>query len=231
MRKQVKLMLVLCGLLAFAWAVDRFVPPWHLPWKRLDLSHPIGLATRLKLSILAEAPEACRNTLTRSGVSFEAVGDKVVTASCGWTNGTQFSAFGPALKPSTPVTTSCAMLAGLVLWDRQVLQPAARQYFAQGVAVVDHFGSYNCRRLYGRNAGPWSEHAQANAFDIAGFRLTNGQRISVLKDWQGTSDKASFLRQIHDGACRIFSVTLGPEANAAHADHFHVDMGLWQSCR
>jgi hypothetical protein len=33
-----------------------------------------------------------------------------------------------------------------------------------------------------------------------------------------------FLHDIHDSACRIFGTTLGPEANEAHRNHFHVDM-------
>jgi len=33
-----------------------------------------------------------------------------------------------------------------------------------------------------------------------------------------------FLRDIHASACQIFGTTLGPEANEAHRNHFHVDM-------
>jgi hypothetical protein len=33
-----------------------------------------------------------------------------------------------------------------------------------------------------------------------------------------------FLHEAHDAACRIFGTTLGPEANEAHRNHFHVDM-------
>ncbi|RUO98184.1 MAG: extensin family protein [Hyphomicrobium sp.] len=34
----------------------------------------------------------------------------------------------------------------------------------------------------------------------------------------------AFLHEAHKAACRIFGTTLGPEANAAHRNHFHVDM-------
>lgn len=40
----------------------------------------------------------------------------------------------------------------------------------------------------------------------------------------GSSGKARFLREAHAAACRIFGTTLGPEANNAHKNHFHVDM-------
>ncbi len=38
-------------------------------------------------------------------------------------------------------------------------------------------------------------------------------------------------KDVHDGGCRIFGTTLGPDYNAAHRDHFHVDMRGWNSCR
>jgi hypothetical protein len=36
--------------------------------------------------------------------------------------------------------------------------------------------------------------------------------------------KARFLHAAHRSACRIFGTVLGPEANKAHKNHFHVDM-------
>jgi Extensin-like protein C-terminus len=36
--------------------------------------------------------------------------------------------------------------------------------------------------------------------------------------------KTDFLRGVHASACRIFGTVLGPEANSAHRNHFHVDM-------
>lgn len=38
------------------------------------------------------------------------------------------------------------------------------------------------------------------------------------------ADAQAFLRAIHDDACKLFWTVLGPEANAAHRDHFHLDM-------
>lgn len=36
--------------------------------------------------------------------------------------------------------------------------------------------------------------------------------------------KQEFLHAVHASACRIFGTTLGPEANAAHRNHLHVDV-------
>lgn len=36
--------------------------------------------------------------------------------------------------------------------------------------------------------------------------------------------KEAFLHATHAAACRLFGTTLGPEANAAHRNHLHIDM-------
>lgn len=38
------------------------------------------------------------------------------------------------------------------------------------------------------------------------------------------AEAAAFLRAVHGDACKTFETVLGPEANAAHKDHFHFDM-------
>ena len=38
------------------------------------------------------------------------------------------------------------------------------------------------------------------------------------------SGKTDFLRAAHRSACKLFNTVLGPEANNAHQNHFHVDM-------
>lgn len=36
--------------------------------------------------------------------------------------------------------------------------------------------------------------------------------------------RMAFLKDAHEAACKLFGTTLGPEANEAHRNHFHVDM-------
>ena len=36
--------------------------------------------------------------------------------------------------------------------------------------------------------------------------------------------KTQFLHAAHRSACKVFGTVLGPEANKAHKNHFHVDM-------
>ncbi|WP_291169753.1 extensin family protein [Hyphomicrobium sp.] len=41
--------------------------------------------------------------------------------------------------------------------------------------------------------------------------------------------EAAFLKRLHGGSCSVFATVLGPEANEAHRDHFHLDMKVRRS--
>lgn len=47
----------------------------------------------------------------------------------------------------------------------------------------------------------------------------------------GGRPSSQFLAQVHDAACRGFGTVLGPGYNAAHADHFDLQMGGFGICR
>lgn len=46
-----------------------------------------------------------------------------------------------------------------------------------------------------------------------------------------TTKEAVFLKRLHEGSCAVFATVLGPEANEAHRDHFHLDMKVRRSSR
>ena len=46
-----------------------------------------------------------------------------------------------------------------------------------------------------------------------------------------TARREAFLHEVHASACRQFGTTLGPEANAAHRNHFHVDLAQRKSIK
>lgn len=204
--------------------------PQDLPWTPLDLTAPVGAMTGMKLQLLRSDPDMCRDALARAGVGFTPVPNRQDGENCGLTDAVTLDRTRISYVP-TPVTTTCPLAAAMVLWERQVAAPAARRHFAQELASVRHYGIYSCRRLYGASTGAFSEHATANAIDLAVFRLADGRRVSVLQDWDDPGAKGAFLREVRDGGCKLFGTTLGPDYNAAHRDHFHVDMRGWKSCR
>ncbi len=228
---------ILLALLFAAWAGLRGRPQ-DLPWTPLDLGQPIGLFTGRKLTGLTDDFPACRAALDRAGVEYTALPPRSGEGQCGYRDGIRFTEGGSRRIVFSPADlgVACPIAAALAVWEWEVVQPAARRHFGSSVARIEHFGSYSCRRIYGRDAGNWSEHSTADAIDIAGFRLADGTRITVARDWQGTDPAALFLHDVRDGACDLFATTLSPDYNAAHADHLHLDqaergaMG-WRGCR
>jgi hypothetical protein len=135
----------------------------------------------------------------------------------------------------TPVTNLGAMTCGLgyafTIWVQSDLQVPAMGEFGSPVVRVETFGTYNCRNVNGAESGQLSEHAYANAVDVAAFVLKDGRRISVANGWNGDAREARFLRSIRASACRRFNTVLSPDYNAAHRDHLHFDMGRGPFCR
>jgi hypothetical protein len=212
--------------------------PEDMPWTALDLGQPIGAFTGRKLAALDSDAPHCLALLSRAGVRYTVLPARRTGPQCGYDQAVRFTPGGAIAIRYRPadVATNCPVAAALALWEWQVVQPAARRHFGRPVAGIDHYGSYNCRRLYGSDAGAWSEHASANAIDIAGFTLAGGQRINVARDWGRGGPEALFLAEVRDGACRLFATVLSPAYNAAHRDHFHLDQAVrgqwgWRSCR
>lgn len=216
LRALLALIPLVAAIAGWQWLQDH---PQHNPWTPLDLNDPPGWATRAKLAKLRSDVAECRAVLARSGIPFTAL-PPAGEGDCARPDRTQLADY-PLAPDSPPVT--CPVAVALEIWRRESLAPAARDILGSGVARIEHLGAFSCRRMYGASDAPWSEHATANAIDIAGFVLEDGRRISVLRDWDGSGDKATFLRAVRDGACTSFATVLSPDYNAAHADHLHLD--------
>lgn len=215
-----------------AWAVHTArieVPPHWNPWAPLSVAETPNWLTAHKLRRTAGDPALCMAALTNSTLQHTLVPDNDPGDGCGWQDAVRVddARFAPAF------TLTCGAALSLALWERHSLQPAAQTHLGQTVTRIEHFGSYACRNVRGAGGEGErrSQHATANAFDVAGFRLGNGQRIGLVPDWAGDDAKAAFLRDVRDGACRFFRGTLGPDYNAAHRDHFHLDRGPYRICR
>lgn len=106
-----------------------------------------------------------------------------------------------AQVPSASVipSTAVALTAGLV-----------RSTIIEGVSNVAVASSWGPGTSVNRLGGPRAEATPKSAFPVD------------LKN--PPPEMQAFLREAHASACRTFGTTLGPEANAAHRNHFHVDM-------
>lgn len=207
-------------------------PEGRKPWGQADLDEPgIHLFTSTHLRALRGNADACLAALDGSDMQFtRAAASTSTTEACHWQAGVRIEQSNVGYASPAPDVASCALAATLYVWEREILQPAAQDHLGSEVVEILHYGTFSCRRVNGAQSGNWSEHAGANAIDVSGFRLADGRVVHVT-DWDAGGEKAGFLREVRDGSCQLFTGVLGPDYNAAHHDHFHLDMGSWQMCR
>ena len=129
------------------------------------------------------------------------------------------------------VLLRCPALVSLMLWERHVVEPAAKQELGRRITGIRQLGTYSCRNINHAAFGRRSQHALAKAIDIASFRTDEGTVISIARDWSDAGSRGKFLHAVRDGACRFFGVVLSPDYNALHHDHLHLDTGIWSVCR
>lgn len=199
--------------------------PQDFPWTELKLGDPTGAFTASKIAALGKEPARCRALLGGTSSGDVAVPSRISQPGCGFDDGMRLAGRTANYDPGGLVT-SCPVAAALYLFETRVVQPAAERHFGRKATVIHHSGSYSCRRINGRADGRFSEHATADAVDIIGFELAGGERLSVLSDWSGGGPEEAFMREIRDGACRLFSTVLSPDYNDAHRDHFHLDTAM-----
>jgi hypothetical protein len=132
---------------------------------------------------------------------------------------------GRMVKLSSPVITNCEMASALPAWVSAVDGYATSALDSPLVEVVTGT-SYMCRKRNNADEGFTSEHGFANAVDVTGFALEDGRSIGVEGQWMpAAAPEGRLLRFAHDAGCTGFTTVLGPEANAEHHDHLHLDLG------
>lgn len=174
---------------------------------------------------ITEARAQCNTLLSGAIFEFEPL-EPIREGVCGTPAPIELTAISVgqtvAIRPGAKL--NCNMASRLHRWMVEVVQPSAKAHLETEITGIINIASYNCRTRYNDPGKRISQHAYANALDLAGFITAKGEQIAVEKFWQGDTRQSRFLREIHAGACRLFGTVLGPEVNAAHKDHFHLDM-------
>lgn len=126
-----------------------------------------------------------------------------------------------------PMLMDCRLAVALVRLSRQLRSQ-------WNIDDVQHIGVYNYRTIAGSTR--LSQHAYAMAIDLGALRAANGTTYSVLTDFamngaptcppRATNARDRVLKEV---ACwmydsRSFNIILTPNYNAAHRNHFHVDL-------
>lgn len=200
--------------------LDRYAP--------FDLREEPNWLTNIQLYYLRASPEKCFAVLSRSEIAFNRQTFPLNDRGCGFDDGVLLTK--QSVSYGGNVLLRCSAAASLVLWERHVLQQESMRVMKKKVRAIRSFGTFSCRNVNHQKEGRLSQHATANAIDIASFTFEDGSTAILLKDWD-KGERGEFLRGVRDGACRFFGGVLSPDYNAAHANHFHFDMGWWKICR
>lgn len=146
------------------------------------------------------------------------------------------------IRIDPPATVNCDFAVALNSWFTQSVQPTARKHVGASVIGVRNASSYACRRRNNAQTGKLSEHARANALDIAAFDFSKTAQATVAGNGSGIlqkiglSARGNFIKALRKSACGYFNTVLGPGADRYHGDHFHVDLmklrpGRFKMCR
>jgi hypothetical protein len=221
---------VIWGAVLVVIKADRVIPPEWNPLAPLNVTEPVTLFTNWRLDRALATPAACLAALNTAG-RFDVMDDFEASNTCHIRTRVDLAGVGQVLI--NPVETTCAIALRMAMWEQHSLQPAATEILDTTVTGIDHIGSYNCRRIRSASGSSnrWSTHATAEAIDIAGFQFADGTRSRLLDDWDANDARARFQRAARNGACNWFQLTLSPDYNRLHADHFHVQSRGWGLCR
>ena len=181
-----------------------------------------------------ERPQAqlCLSQLGQSGAQFAPLPDRMDGGGCAALDSVKLDRVGGDMGPLKVTNLgplACPLANSFAAWARYGVDRAARQILGSPVMTIETMGSYSCRNVAGTTR--LSAHSRAEAIDIGAFVLADGRRISVKSGWDASREEREFLRTVHRSACKRFGTVLGPDYNAAHKDHFHLEHGDGSFCR
>jgi len=182
------------------------VGPQHLP--------------SILVPVEADDPE-CPERLRALGVTFSEV--PPIDGVCSVAHPLIVSALGSDVSIEPEAVMSCRAAESLGRWVKEALVPAAQSHFGVAPTTIVHGSTYVCRPRNNVAGAKLSEHAHANAVDIALIKFADRDSIGIGINDAGSAEE-KFENEIRAAACDHFTTVLGPGSDAAHALHLHFDM-------
>ena len=170
----------------------------------------------------------CLNALSETDLSWRRVADIDGRGRCGVAGAVRVTG-GAGIQYSQAITLTCEMAHRVHLYQSHDVQRAAQRRFGQSVTGMETISGYSCRTIRGTDR--LSQHGLGKAIDIRGVTLADGRRIALPAAWNAGGAAEAFMQDMHRAGCARFHGALGPEADKAHADHFHFDIGPYTFCR
>ena len=184
-----------------------------------------------------EDGEACRAELKAAGFKFSPMPDQkaVDKNGCGIPHGVIVMKGPTGVVYDPPIMVDCTMARALSSIEK-IVQEEAETNLHSKIARIANLGAFACRPRNYRKGASLSAHAFGSAVDIAAFHPAKGTPAVVLRDdpesprsTAAQDDRRRFLHVAFQRFRREGDLTyaVGPDFNAIHHNHFHLDRGGW----
>ena len=208
---------------------EKPVLPQNEPKIQVTVLLPVPPVAKIVIPPLSTQPEGqCRDALRSLGMSFETPATSVNSGLCTVTDPVKLSSFSASGEtiafPDQPVL-NCAFALRFGEWLKAEGAPIAKKTANSALDKFYTGPGYQCRGRNGDSMAKISEHGYGNAVDITFVKLKDGRTFEVKDALDPVSPAYRTLSEFRASGCKYFTTVLGPGANAAHAEHFHFDMG------
>ncbi|MBG1231127.1 extensin-like domain-containing protein [Aestuariivirga litoralis] len=173
------------------------------------------------------AADNCLQQLAATGANFSPVPQPSSSAECDVPSPVKVTALktaaGMVKLPDQP-TLNCAYALQLESFVSNKAQPLAQSEMSSPIMAMGTGPGFDCRGRNGDSSAKISEHAKGNAVDIVFFNFADKSGVLVKDALNEEAKGFAFLRDVRAAACKDFTTVLGPGANSAHQEHFHIDL-------
>ena len=179
--------------------------------------------------------QACLADLKAIGAKFEQTDPINDGNGCGIENPIDVAQVLPGVDLGG-ATMRCKTALTMAHWLKDTVQPALTIAMpGRKIVGLVPGSTYQCRLRNSASTGKISEHARGNAYDVAAFKLDNGETMEMKPRTEDSTLEGAFQRTATAGACLHFTTVLSPGSDEAHEDHLHLDIlernGGYRYCR
>jgi hypothetical protein len=184
-----------------------------------------------------EDGETCRADLKAAGFKFTSMPDQqaVDKNGCGIPHGVIVMKGPTGVAYDPPIMVDCTMARALSSIEK-IVQEESETHLHSKIGRIANLGAFACRPRNYRKGASLSAHAFGSAIDVSAFHPVKGTPAIVLRDYPenprataAQEDRRKFLHAVFQRFRREGDLTyaVGPDFNAIHRNHFHLDRGGW----
>jgi hypothetical protein len=199
--------------------------------KPQELQQQAALIPRVipKETLPSDDNDSCLQKLRAAGAKFTVPATNVDSGSCHVENPVHLNsvnALGSSIQLPEGPLFNCKFALQFSKWLKESGSPILTAQLGSPIKKISTGPGYECRGRNGDSSAKISEHGFGNAVDITTLGMQDGRTLNVEEAINPNAANSGVWHGLRASACGYFTTVLGPGSNAAHAKHFHFDMGV-----